>query len=102
MLNKTSYQHIVKDSDGIAYLEDTETKVVELVLDRLAYGWSADELHFQHTYLSLGQIHSALAYYWDHQDELDLEIASRLAAVEALKPTQPTTLVQKLRRQGLL
>ncbi len=26
-----------------------------------SYGWSAEELQFQHPYLSLGQIHSALA-----------------------------------------
>ncbi len=32
------------------------------VVEQKAYGWSAEELHFQHPYLTLGQIHSALAY----------------------------------------
>ena len=50
------------------------------MLEKTAYGWSPEELPFQHPYLSLGQIHSALAYYWDHQDALDQDIARRLTA----------------------
>ncbi len=57
-------------------------KVIELILENSAYGWSPEELHFQHPYLTLGQIYSALAYYWDHQKELDLDIEKRLANVE--------------------
>jgi hypothetical protein len=37
-------------------------KVIELILEKSAYGWSPEELHFQHAYLTLGQIYSALAY----------------------------------------
>lgn len=57
-------------------------KVIELVLDKLAYGWSPEELHFQHPGLTLGQIHSALAYYWDHQEELEQDIEGRLQVVK--------------------
>jgi len=39
-------------------------KVVESVVEQQAYGWSPEELRFQHPYMTLGQIHSALAYYW--------------------------------------
>ncbi|OGQ79996.1 MAG: hypothetical protein A2289_01440 [Deltaproteobacteria bacterium RIFOXYA12_FULL_58_15] len=42
-------------------------KVIVLVLEKSAYGWSPEELHFQHPYLTMGQIYSALSYYWDHQ-----------------------------------
>ncbi len=62
-------------------------KVIEIVLAQDAYGWSAEELHFQHPYLSLGQIHSALAYYWDHKNTLDQDIAQRQARVEELQRT---------------
>jgi hypothetical protein len=64
-------------------------KVVELVLEQTAYGWSAEELHVQHPYLLPGQIHSALAYYWDHKDALDQDIARRRAQVEDLRRTNP-------------
>ena len=49
----------------------TKTKVIEVVLDRLAHRWDVDEIHHQHPHLTRGQICSALAYYYDHQDELD-------------------------------
>ena len=52
-------------------------KVVELVLEKMAHGWSPEELYFQHPHLTLGQIYSALAYYSDHQEELDKDIERR-------------------------
>lgn len=102
MLSQTTYAHIVIE-DGVPYLAGANTKVIELVLDKIAYGWSAEELHLQHPHLSLGQIHSALAYYWDHQDELDEDIQRRLGYVESLRArSEPTPLTVKLKAQGLL
>jgi uncharacterized protein (DUF433 family) len=77
--------HIHLDDNGAAWIDDTNTKVIEVVLDQLAYGWSPEEIHFQHTHLSLAQIHAALSYYHDHQMELDAEIQRQLADVEILK-----------------
>ena len=103
MLNQTAYAHIVIDEQDVPYLAGTETKVIELVLNRMAYGWSAEEMHLQHPHLTLGQIHSALAYYWDHQDELDEEIQRRLEYVEGIRSTsEPTRLIKRLKAQGLL
>ena len=79
---ETRYEHIVLDTRGVPHIAGTTMKVIELVGAQTAYGWSPEELHFQFPHLSLGQIHSALAYYWDHQDELDQDIAHRSAAVE--------------------
>jgi len=58
-LATTRYEHIVLDENGVPFVHATDLKVVELVLEQSAHGWSAEELHFQHPYLSLGQIHSA-------------------------------------------
>jgi len=78
-------------------------KVVELVTAQTAYGWSPEELHFQFPHLTLGQIHSALAYYWDHRDELDRDIARRLAEVERLQgQASRTPLHARLRARGLI
>lgn len=77
-LAETRYEHIVVDEQGVPLIAGTTMKVVELVTAQMAHGWSPEELHFQFPYLSLGQIHSALAYYWDHQAELDRDIARRL------------------------
>jgi uncharacterized protein (DUF433 family) len=73
------------DPQGVPILAGTTLKVVELVMAQMAYGWSPEELHFQHPYLSLGQIHSALAYYWDHKEELDADIQRRSHFVEQVR-----------------
>jgi uncharacterized protein (DUF433 family) len=75
------YKHIILDK-ALPIIAGTNMKVIEFVLEKTAYGWSAEELHFQHPYLTLGQVHSALAYYWDHQDELERDIERRLEFVD--------------------
>jgi uncharacterized protein (DUF433 family) len=100
-LAEMRYEHIVLDDAGIPLIAGTTMKVIELVLERSAYGWSAEELHFQHPYLSLGQIHSALACYWDHQEDLDQDIAHRRARVAELRrTTPPSPLIARLKAQG--
>lgn len=102
-LSDTTYRHIQLDSQGVPHIGGTTMKVVELVMAQLAYGWSAEELHFQYPHLTLGQIHSALAYYWDHQVELDADIERRLNESEqALREAGASPLVKRLRIQGRL
>ena len=43
------------------------------------------EAHFQHPYLTLGQIYSALAYYWDHKAALDQDIEQRLERIDHIQ-----------------
>ncbi len=94
------YSHIVLE-DGVPTIAGTTMKVVELVMAQVAYGWSPEELHFQHPDLSLGQIHAALAYYWDHKEQLDqdMERRSRLAE-EARDEAGPSPLAARLKSQG--
>ena len=84
---ETPYEHIVLSDDQIPMIATTKIKVVEVVLDHLAYGWSPEEIHFQHPQMTMGQIHSAFAYYWDHKVELDQEIKEGLEYVEQVKRT---------------
>ena len=103
MARATAYEHIVISEAGVPVIDGTSVTVVELVLETHAYGWSPDELQFQHPYLTLGQIHSALAYYWDHKDELDRDIERRLERVEQIRrDVGPSQLVERLKAKGLL
>jgi uncharacterized protein (DUF433 family) len=95
MPTETKYEHIVVDAEGVPMISGTTLKVVELVLDQKAHGWSPDELHFQHPYLGMGQIHSALAYYWDHKSELDRDIQLRLDRVDRIQRDSPVSELQK-------
>ena len=100
---ETRYEHIVLVDEKVPVISGTDMKVIELVLDKLAYGWSPEELQFQHPELTLGQIHSALAYYWDHQEELDRDIEDRLQLVNQIQKTRDALeFKSKLRERGLL
>lgn len=100
---ETTYEHILIDDHDVPIIEGTTMKVIELVLDTLTYGWSPEEAQYQHPYLSLGQVYSALAYYWDHKEILDADMARRLAYVEDIqRMTPPSTLHTRLRQQGLV
>jgi uncharacterized protein (DUF433 family) len=83
-MSSVATTHIEIDERGVAWITDANTKVIEVVLDKVAYGWSPEETHFQHPTLSLAQIHAALTYYYDHQAELDAEIMRQLKEVEDL------------------
>ena len=97
-----SYPHIEMDARGVPYLAGTQTKAVEVVLDKLAYDWSPDKIHEQHPHLSLAQIHAAFTYYYDNQTEIDAEIQDQLREYdEARALAGESEFRKKLRSLGL-
>src|SRR5437773_10169899 len=86
---ETRYEHIILDDERVPRIAGTTMKVVELVVAQQAHGWSPEELTFQFPHLTLGQVHSALAYYWDHQEELDREVARRLQLADDVQRRTP-------------
>lgn len=101
-MGTTVASQIELDDQGVAWIVGANTKVVEVALDKLAYGWSPEEMHFQHPHLSLAQIHSALAYYYENQEKLDAEIERRRERSESLlkeiaKPTSRNVLADRLK-----
>lgn len=84
-MSTITYAHIEFTPDGVPLVAGTTTKVIEVALDRIAHGWSADEIHRQHPHLSLAQIHAALTYYYDHRLEMDAVIREQVEEVERLR-----------------
>ena len=99
-MSVTAPAHIRLDDAGVAWIDDTNVKVIEVVLDKLAHGSSPEEIHFQHPHLSLGQIYAALSYYHDHQNEFDAEIHRQLEEVDALAAQAADSPVRKRLRQA--
>ncbi len=83
-MNSVTYPHIELRGD-VAFLAGTETKVIEIVLDHVAHHWHAEDIQRQHPHLAMAQIHAALAYYYDHQDEIDDEIEERRKRVAEIR-----------------
>lgn len=100
-ITATTYEHIVLNQAGVPIIEGTKTKIVEIVAEVKAYGWSLEEIHFQHPYLLLGQIHSALAYYWDNAEEIDRDLKNRIARAEEIRSQiSDSEIKQKLKDKG--
>ncbi len=104
MLTVEPITHLRRDENGVAWIAETNTKVIEVAMDQAAYGWAAEEIHAAHPHLSLAQIHAALSYYHDHKAEFDgqmrrqLENYSRLRT-EARGQLPRTTLIDRLARK---
>ena len=101
------YAHISFNADNVPVIAGTRTKVQTIIMDHVGRGWDAQEIHRQYPNLTLGQIHSALAYYYDHKTEIDARIEQDLqetdrlvAKAEALHPT--SSLRAKLKAPGQL
>ena len=54
--SRTCYEHVVLNEDDVPSIVGTTMKVVKLVVEQQAYGWSPEELHFQHPYLALERV----------------------------------------------
>jgi uncharacterized protein (DUF433 family) len=84
-MTAAAWPHIELTADNVPIIIGTTTKVIEIVLDHLAHHWDAHEIRRQYPYLTLAQIHAALAYYYDHQQELDEDIERRRDWVAEIK-----------------
>jgi uncharacterized protein (DUF433 family) len=93
MVTAEASTHVRLDHRGVAWIDDTNVKVIEVILDHLTYGHSPEEIQLQHPHLSLAQVYAAFAYYYDHQNELDADMQQRFRKVEALraKSRQPVS-----------
>jgi uncharacterized protein (DUF433 family) len=76
--------HIWLDDRGVAWIDDTNVKVIEIALDQIANGWSAEDIQRQDPALSMAQVHAALSYYYDHKQSFDEEIDREVREVEQL------------------
>lgn len=61
---------IYLDERGVAWISDTNTKVVEVILDHVQ-GQSWEQIHAEYPHLSLAQIRAAVVYYGEHTQEID-------------------------------
>ena len=83
MTQALQYPHITEIAGESPRLENwPRVRVAQIVMDHLGHAWSADEIARQYPHLSLAEIHSALAYYYDHREEIDHEIQAELQQVK--------------------
>ncbi len=95
------YPHIQKSGHESAHLiRHPRVRVAQIVMDYLAYGWSADEMCRQHPYLTPAEAHAAMGYYFDHQAEIDQEIRAEIELDERERSQEPRSPVILRLRAG--
>jgi uncharacterized protein (DUF433 family) len=95
--------HVHLDDQHRPWIDDTNVKVIEIVLEHLGHGWNAEAIQENHPALTLAQIYAALAWYYDNQAAMDAEIEQqdrRLAALREQAGLSPLQRRLAVRRQG--
>jgi uncharacterized protein (DUF433 family) len=78
-------QHITFDKRGRPVIDGTRLRVTQIALFAKDKGWSAKQIQKRwYQQLSLGQIHAALSYYYDHQEAMDAAIDAELRETDEL------------------
>jgi uncharacterized protein (DUF433 family) len=94
---------IALDGEGVAYIEGTTAKVIEIVLAKETSGLTPEQLQEELPHLSLAQIYAALAYYHQHKEELDADIERRRKLVQRMREEAgPSPVAARLRAEGKL
>ncbi|MCC3567795.1 MAG: DUF433 domain-containing protein [Microcoleus sp. PH2017_31_RDM_U_A] len=104
MMLSIIYPHIEKVAGQPARLQRIpRVRVVHIVMDYLAYGWSVEEMCRQHPYLMQSEAHAAMGYYFDFQAEIEQEIRAEWEQVQQEKfLLSPSPFFVKMRAKGLL
>jgi uncharacterized protein (DUF433 family) len=104
MANVLAYPHIEKPDNEPARLQRVpRVRVSQIVADYLAHGWSPEEMCRQHLYLTLAEAHTAMAYYFDHREEIDRELEEELKQSEASRlSAPPSKFLLRMRAEGRL
>ena len=89
------------DADSARLARHPRVRVAQIVMDYLAHGWSAEEICRQHSYLRPAEVHAAMAYYYDHREEVDDEIRREMDEIEeARRVSSPSPFVQRMKAEG--
>jgi uncharacterized protein (DUF433 family) len=99
MVRKTLDAHI-ETTPGIAggrpRIAGHRIRVQDVVIWHKDLRMSAQEIAGEYD-LTLADIHAALAYYYDHREEIDKAIADDDAFVEAMRKKNPSKVAAKLK-----
>jgi uncharacterized protein (DUF433 family) len=100
LMQLVSQEHIEISSDvrsGKPRIVGTRIAVEDVTVMHLKLGYSLVEIAGKYD-LSLASVYAAMAYYFDHRDEIDRRIAEEDELVEVLKQNHPSRLQEKLRQ----
>jgi uncharacterized protein (DUF433 family) len=81
---------------GKPRIDGHRIKVEHIAVCYERMGMNPDEIVTSHPTINLAQVHAALAYYYEHKQEIDADIEEGKRFVEELKAKSPPSKLQKL------
>ena len=93
-------QHITKTPGvcgGRACIAGHRIRVMDIVVWHELRGYTPDEIVAMFPGITLADVYAAMAYYFDHRDEIDQEFRSDEEAVHDLLTRHPSKVQEKLR-----
>ena len=75
---------------GKPRVADSRIRVQDIVVWHEAWGLSPEEIVTDFPQLTLAQVHAALAYYYDHRDEIRQHMKDAEALAETFKRQYPS------------
>lgn len=102
MAAELTYPHLSLGDDHPPRLSrHPRLRVAQIVMDYLAHGWSAEEMCRQHPHLLPGEVHSAMAYYYDHRQSIDDEIQQDVdAANQSRASSSASPFAMRMKKEG--
>lgn len=82
---------------GRPRIAGSRIRVQDIYAYHVHHGWSAGKLVEAFPTLTLAQVHAALAYYYDHREEIERAFNDDVAFGEEMRSRSDTTLARKLR-----
>ena len=86
---------------GRTCIAEHRIRVLDIVIWHEHQGLSPDEIVSQTPSISLADVHAALAYYFDHREEIQEEIRSERLQAEQSQRDQPSLLATKPNQSGI-
>jgi len=81
---------------GKPRIDGHRIKVEHIAICYERLGMSPDEIVISHPTITLAQVHAALAYYFEHKDEIDADVEAGLRFAEEMKAKSPPSRLQQL------
>jgi uncharacterized protein (DUF433 family) len=95
--------HVVIDARGVARIAGSRIKVTHVAREYTDLAMTLEQIRAAHPHLTLGQIHAALAYYYDHRAALDAQVDVDSRFAEELRANLgESPFAKRMRAEGKL
>lgn len=93
-------QHITKTPGvcgGRACIAGHRIRVMDIVVWHERRGYTPDEIVDMFPGITLADVHAAMAYYFDHREEIEADLRQEAETAESVRARFPSKLQEKLR-----